>query len=82
MTEHEAPKKGGRLRTARAVGWAMLGVRKGSDYQKDVESITPLQVVVGAGGRGRAGRGPDLDRELDRLSRRAAGACKDLRSWI
>ncbi|MCD2511318.1 DUF2970 domain-containing protein [Comamonas endophytica] len=47
MTEHEAPKKGGRLRTARAVGWAMLGVRKGSDYQKDVESITPLQVVVG-----------------------------------
>lgn len=47
MTRHEEPRKSGRLRTARAVGWAMLGVRKGSDYQKDVENITPLQVVVG-----------------------------------
>ncbi len=47
MTAPQEPRKGGRLRTARAVGWALLGVRKGSDYQKDVESITPLQVVVG-----------------------------------
>lgn len=47
MTAPHEPRKGGRLRTARAVGWALLGVRKGSDYQKDVESITPLQVVVG-----------------------------------
>lgn len=47
MTQPQAPKKGGRLRTVRAVGWALLGVRKGSDHQKDVESITPLQVVVG-----------------------------------
>lgn len=46
MTGPDAPGKGGRLRTVRAVGWALLGVRKGSDYQKDVESITPLQVVV------------------------------------
>jgi len=47
MTPGKTPMKGGRLRTARAVGWALLGVRKSSDYQKDVEGITPLQVVVG-----------------------------------
>lgn len=47
MTEPEAEKKSSMLRTARALLWALLGVRKGSDYQKDVENITPLQVVVG-----------------------------------
>jgi hypothetical protein len=47
MTEPESGKKGSLLRTARALLWALLGVRKGSDYQKDVENITPLQVVVG-----------------------------------
>lgn len=46
MTAPQEPRKGGLLRSVRAVGWALLGVRKGSDYQKDVESITPLQVVV------------------------------------
>ena len=40
-------KKGSMLRTVRALLWALLGVRKGSDYEKDVENITPLQVVVG-----------------------------------
>lgn len=43
----QPPVKGGRLRTVRALLWALLGVRKGSDYQKDVENITPLQVIVG-----------------------------------
>ncbi|MNE66967.1 hypothetical protein D3C80_1625500 [compost metagenome] len=47
MTEPEPVKKGSVLRTVRALFWALLGVRKGSDYQKDVENITPLQVVVG-----------------------------------
>jgi len=46
MTRPDGAHKGGRLRSVRAVGWALLGIRKGSDYQKDVESITPLQVVV------------------------------------
>ena len=40
-------KKASMLRTVRALLWALLGVRKGSDYEKDVENITPLQVVVG-----------------------------------
>ncbi len=39
-------KKGSMLRAARALLWALLGVRKGSDYEKDVENITPLQVVL------------------------------------
>lgn len=47
MTQNEKAGKGGRLRAVRAIGWALLGVRKGSDYEKDVKSITPLQVVVG-----------------------------------
>lgn len=47
MTAPEPVKKGSVLRTARALLWALLGVRKGSDYQKDIENITPLQVVVG-----------------------------------
>ena len=28
-----------------AVGWAMLGVRKGKEYEKDFASITPLHVI-------------------------------------
>ena len=47
MTGPQERKKASTLRTMRAMLWALLGVRKGSDYQKDVESITPLQVVVG-----------------------------------
>lgn len=47
MTQPQTPKKASLLRTARALLWALLGVRKGSDYEKDVEKITPLQVVIG-----------------------------------
>lgn len=28
-----------------AVGWAILGVRKGKEYEKDFASITPLHVI-------------------------------------
>lgn len=47
MTAPQEKKKASALRTARTMLWALLGVRKSSEYQKDVESITPLQVVVG-----------------------------------
>lgn len=47
MKAPRPPQKASPLRTARALLWALLGVRKGSDYQKDVDNITPLQVVVG-----------------------------------
>jgi len=40
------PRKGSLLRTVRAVAWAFIGLRKGSEYQKDLESISPLHVIV------------------------------------
>ena len=33
-------------RTIVAVCWAMLGVRKGREYEKDFASITPLHVIA------------------------------------
>lgn len=34
------------LRTLLAVAWAILGVRKGSEYAKDFAHITPLHVII------------------------------------
>lgn len=28
------------------MGWALLGVRKGSEWDKDAANITPLQIVA------------------------------------
>ena len=39
-------RKGSLLRTVRAVAWAFLGLRKGSEYQKDLESINPLHIIT------------------------------------
>ena len=36
----------GLLRSVRAVAWSLIGLRKGSEYQQDIENITPLQVIV------------------------------------
>ncbi|MBV8250140.1 MAG: DUF2970 domain-containing protein [Comamonas sp.] len=33
-------------RTIVAVCWAMLGVRKGKEYEKDFASVTPLHVIA------------------------------------
>lgn len=41
-----ARRKGSLLRTVRAVAWAFLGLRKGSEYQKDLESINPLHIIA------------------------------------
>lgn len=53
MSDDETPaavaavrRKGSLLRTVRAVAWAFLGLRKGSEYQKDLESINPLHIIV------------------------------------
>lgn len=32
--------------TVRAVLWSFFGVRKGSDYDKDVSQLNPLHVIV------------------------------------
>ena len=39
-------RKGSLLRTVRAVAWAFLGLRKGSEYQKDLESINLLHIIA------------------------------------
>ena len=39
-------RKGSLLRTVRAVAWSLIGLRKGSEYQQDVEKLNPLHIVV------------------------------------
>ena len=39
-------RKGSLWRTVRAVAWSLIGLRKGSEYQKDVESLNPLHIIV------------------------------------
>lgn len=34
------------LETARAVLWAFLGVRRRSDYQRDLERLNPIHLMV------------------------------------
>ena len=46
----EAPpvlqRKGSFARTVRAVAWSLIGLRKGSEYQQDLQKINPLHVIV------------------------------------
>ena len=45
----EAPavqRKGSFLRTIRAVAWSLIGLRKGSEYQQDLQKINPLHVIL------------------------------------
>ena len=47
--EHPATvvqRKGSFFRTIRAVAWALIGLRKGSEYQQDLQKINPLHVIV------------------------------------
>ena len=39
-------RKGSFLQTMRAVAWSFFGVRKSSDYAKDVSQLNPLHVVI------------------------------------
>lgn len=39
-------RKGSFLRTVRAVAWAFIGLRKGSEYRKDLESVNPLHIIA------------------------------------
>ena len=34
------------LRTAKAVGWALLGIRKRSGYEEDLGQLKPLHVLI------------------------------------
>lgn len=39
-------RRGSFLGTLRAVAWSFLGIRKGSEYEKDVSQLNPLHVIV------------------------------------
>lgn len=41
-----AQGKGSMFRTVRAVAWSFIGLRKGSEYQKDVERLNPVHIIV------------------------------------
>jgi hypothetical protein len=41
-----ARRKGSFWRTLKAVAWSFFGVRKGSEYEKDVGQLNPLHVIV------------------------------------
>lgn len=34
------------LGTVKAVAWSFLGIRKNSEYQKDLASLNPLHIIV------------------------------------
>jgi amino acid transporter len=38
-------KKGSLLRSVKAVAWSFLGIRKSSEFQEDIEKISPLHVL-------------------------------------
>ena len=39
-------RKGSLPRTVRAVAWSLIGLRKGSEYQQDVEKLNPLHIIA------------------------------------
>jgi uncharacterized membrane protein YidH (DUF202 family) len=34
------------LGTVKAVSWSFLGIRKNSEYQKDLEKLNPLHIIT------------------------------------
>ena len=39
-------RKASFAQTVRAVGWSFFGIRKGSEYRKDVSQLNPVHVVI------------------------------------
>jgi hypothetical protein len=39
-------RKGSFLQTMRAVAWSFFGVRKSSEYEKDVHQLNPVHVLI------------------------------------
>ena len=46
MTTPVVQRKGSFVRTMKAVAWSFFGVRKGADYEKDVNQLNPVHVVI------------------------------------
>jgi hypothetical protein len=41
-----AQRRGSFGQTLKAVAWSFFGVRKGSDYERDVKQLNPLHVII------------------------------------
>jgi hypothetical protein len=39
-------RKGSFLQSLRAVAWSFFGVRKSADYERDVDQLNPVHVVI------------------------------------
>ncbi len=39
-------RKGSILGTVKAILWGFLGVRRNTDYQKDIASLNPIHIIV------------------------------------
>jgi hypothetical protein len=39
-------RKGSFAQTMRAVAWSFFGVRRGADYEQDVQKLNPVHVIV------------------------------------
>jgi len=48
MTPPVLQRKGSFIQTMKAVAWSFFGVRKGADYEKDVNQLNPVHVVIAA----------------------------------
>ena len=48
MTAPVTRRRGSFVQTMKAVGWSFFGVRKGTDYEKDLNQLNPVHVVIAA----------------------------------
>jgi hypothetical protein len=39
-------RRGSFAQTLKAVAWSFFGVRKGSDYEQDVQKLNPVHVII------------------------------------
>ncbi|AOG21386.1 DUF2970 domain-containing protein [Acidovorax sp. RAC01] len=44
VSPHE--RRGSLGRTIRAVAWSLIGLRKGSEYEQDVQRLNPLHIIA------------------------------------
>ena len=48
MTTPIHQRKGSFIQTMKAVAWSFFGVRKGADYEKDLNQLNPVHLVIAA----------------------------------
>jgi hypothetical protein len=46
MSTPATPRKGSIWRTIKAVSWSFVGLRARGDYEKDVEQLNPVHIVI------------------------------------